>query len=159
VFGGVDKGHYNIIQKEIYDRHTKGFSTLPVEWLIWTALIGKGEDRERVSTFGPQLVGNAKTAEIPSWFQHCLHLSKERYIDVPTKLRPDASGQETEGYVIWFQKHTNGQDGIPYLAKTRILPELIPKLMEYCPYGFFPVTYTYGLDVFFKLLERIKENK
>lgn len=159
VFGGVDKGHYNIIQKEVYDRHTKGFSTLPMEWLIWTALVGKGEDRERITVFGPQLAGSAKTAEIPSWFHHCLHINKERYVDVPTKLNTSANGQEKEGYVLWFQKHTNGQDGVPYLAKIRLLPELVPKLMEYCPYGFFPVTYTYGLDTFFKLLERIKTNK
>lgn len=156
VFGGVDKGHYNIIQKEVYDRHLKGFCNLPMEWLIWTALTGKGEDRERTTIFGPQLVGNAMTYQIPSWFHHCFHISKERYIDVPSKLNGHkGTGQETEGLVIWFTKHTNGQEGVPYLAKTRILPELIPKLMEYCPYGFLPVTYTYGLDLFFKLLEKI----
>jgi hypothetical protein len=86
-------------------------------------------------------------------------LSKEKYVNVPTKLTPNADGQQTEGYVLWFVKHTNGQDGIPYLAKIRLLPELVPKLMEYCPYGFFPVNYTYGLDVFFRLLERIKEKR
>lgn len=158
VFGGVDKGHYNIIQKEVYDRHIKGFSTLPMEWLIWTALIGKGEDRqERTTVFGPQLVGNAMTAQIPSWFTHCFHISKEKYMNVKTRLTPDAEGGETEGFVLWFVKHSNGQDGIPYLAKTRLLPELVPKLLEYCPYGFFPVNYTYGLDLFFKLLERINQ--
>lgn len=159
-FGGVDKGHYNIIQKEVYDRHIKGFSTLPIEWLMWTALIGKGEDRqERTTIFGPQLVGNAMTPQIPSWFQHCFHINRERYANVPTKLNPNGKQEEAvENFVLWFIKHSNGQDGIPYLAKTRLLPELVPKLMEYCPYGFMPVTYTYGLDLYFKLLEKINED-
>lgn len=146
-FRGLDKGHYNIIQREIYEGHMKGFNTLPVPWLIYTSLLGKGIDKEQKETvYGPQIVGNASTPSSPQWFMDCLYLSKERYI-------PKEGEAEVEGYVAWFMQHLDANTGIPYLAKARVMPELITELLKYFPNGFCPLGYKVGIENYFKVLE------
>jgi hypothetical protein len=147
---GLQEGHYGLVQKEIHSRHTKGFASLPIPWLCYTALLGKGEDKQKRETvYGPQIVGNASTPQAPSWFWHCLHLSKERYLD--------KTGKETEGMVAWFIGHNDPNTQVPYLCKCTILPDIYPKLLECFPYGFVPLGYDKGIDVYFKVLDVLRK--
>lgn len=155
LFSGLDRGHYGIIQKEIYARHMRGFSTLPIQWLIWTAQTClwesmKGDSRK----YGPQVTGTASTPIVNSWFDHSFHVAKERYIDIATQ-------QEIEGYVAWFCEHYE-VDGLgnrtPYMAKIRTLPELYPALIAKYPYGFCPLDYTKGLARLFETLDELKRS-
>lgn len=146
---GLTKGHYGIVQKEIYGRHVQGFRSLPIQYLIWTALVGKGEDgQSRETVYGPQLVGNASTHLIPSWFMDCYHLSKEKWVN--------AKGEEKEGMVAWFTPHSDNQTQVPYLCKTRIAPELFPKLLEKFPFGFVPLGFKHGLDILFMVMDKLR---
>lgn len=157
---GLQMGHYGMVQKEFYDRHNRGFNSLPVQWLIYTALVGKGDDKmQKEAVYGPQLVGNASTPSVPTWFMDCFHLSKEKYVDVVTPLTPNAKGKEVEKIVAWFQQHVDANTGISYLAKCRVMPEKVPDLMKYFPYGFVPMGYKQGIDLYYKVLEKLNKEK
>lgn len=148
---GLQPGHYDLIQKEIYSRHTQGFNSLPIQYLVWTALVGKGEDKQnRETVYGPQIVGNATTARVPTWFMECLHLSKE-------VIKDDKTGQVSDRMVAWFTQHRDGQTEVPYLCKPRIAPELYPKLIEYFPYGFVPLGFKAGIDKYFMVMDRLRK--
>ncbi len=155
---GLQMGHYGLVQKEIQSLHNKGFCSLPVPWLIWTALVGKGEDKQnRETVYGPQLVGNAATPNIPTWFMDCLHLSRESWKgNAAPKLYKEEEGKDhTNEVVAWFMKHNDVNTQIPYLAKVRCMPELVPKLMEYFPFGFVPIKYQTGIEVLFMVLNKL----
>lgn len=149
-FTGLTRSHYNIIQKEVYANHAMGFNCLPIKWLVYTSLLGKGEDKSYKETvYGPQLVGSASTPAIPSWFMDCLMLDKQKWIN--------KKGEETEGVVAWFTRHEDSQTDIPCLAKARVLPELYPKLLEYFPQGFVPLGFNRGITDYFRVLESLKQ--
>jgi hypothetical protein len=149
---GLQQGHYNIVQKEIYAAHMTGFNCLPIPWLIYTSLLGKGEDKKSNETvYGPQVVGNASTPQAPSWFMDCLHLNKEKYQNV--------KGEEVEGMVAWFQRHDDSQTGVPCLAKARVMPESYPGLLKYFPNGFVPLSYKRGITDYFKVLDSLRKGE
>lgn len=153
---GLTQGHYGIAQKEIHSRLTRGFANLPVQWLLCTALLGKGEDKQsRESVYGPQIVGNAATPHAPSWFGHCLHLSRETYQDIKTPVNKDGDDSTKEGFVAWFTQHLDSSTRVPYLCKPRIAPELYLSLVKCFPHGFVPLDYTRGLSVYLDVIERL----
>lgn len=146
---GLTQGHYDLIQKEIFSAHTTGFKTLPVDWLIYTGLLGKGEDKQRRETvFGPQVVGNALTPRVPSWFMDCFHM------DTATWKMGDT---EKSGLVAWFTTHADLTTQIPCLAKTSVLPQVYAELLKAFPYGFIPIGLSRGLDLYYEKLEEMKE--
>lgn len=151
VLTGLQMGHYDLIQKEIYSQHMKGFNTLPVSWLIYTSLLGTGVDKSSKETVvGPQVCGNAATPKAPQWFMDCLHLDKQRWMD------KDGTTQK-EGMVAWFTQHLDSSNGMPCLCKCRLLPELYPELLKYFPYGFVPLQYEHGIDLYFRAINVITE--
>ena len=147
---GLQMGHYNIVQREIYERHTLGFNTLPIKWLIYTSLLGKGEDKKNgnETVYGPQVCGNASTPQAPQWFMDCLHLRNEKY-----KNKED---QDVEGMVAWFIRHTDSETGVTCLSKARTMPETMPELMKYFPHGFVPLSFDRGITDYFRVLDKIK---
>lgn len=144
---GLQEGHYGIVQKELYKLHVHGFGRLPVNWVIWTSLVAKGEDKRTGDTvYGPKAAGAAITYQIPSWFQHCLHLGQE------TIEKDDKAILKK---VAWFRRHDDKTTGIPYLCKPRITPELYPKLLEMFPNGYVTLGFKRGVDVYLEGIEKI----
>jgi hypothetical protein len=148
---GLQQGHYGIVQRELYERHMLSFNCLPIRWLIYTSLLGKGEDKKAggETVMGPQVVGNASTPSVPQWFMDCLHLNKEKY-----KNNKD---EEVEGVVAWFQRHDDSQTGVPCLAKARVMPEAYPQLLKYFPHGFVPLSYKRGIQDYFRVLDSLRK--
>lgn len=145
---GLQQGHYGLIQKEMYQAHMKGFNRLPVPWLIYTSLLGKGEDKQRKETvYGPQVAGNASTPQVPSWFMDVLHLDTTTY---------ETSNGVKEGVVAWFTKHPDTETGTPYLAKARVMPEVYPELIKRFPNGFVPLGFKKGIEVYFEVIEKLR---
>lgn len=144
---GLTQGHYSLVQKELYQTYMRGFRTLPVEWLICTALVGKGEDKRNNETvYGPQASGNALTPKIPAWFESVFHLEA---------IQVMRDGQEREQMVAWFRKHPDRKTGTDYMAKTSILPDKYPELMKEYPNGYVPLGFKRGLDVYLSTLEKL----
>lgn len=157
---GLTQGHYGIVQKEVFERHAKGFSSLPCRWLLYSALVGKGEDKQsRETVYGPQLVGTASTPASPQWFMDVLHLEKVAWDgNASPKMPLELSGEGMhDGMVAWFTPHKDKETDKPYLTKARCMPELFPKLLEYFPYGFVPLGYKNGLNAYFVALDQMRK--
>lgn len=147
IIGGLQEGHYGLVQQEIYKLVVQGFACLPVKYIVMTALIGKGEDKRKAETvYGPKSAGQASTFEIPAWFMDCFHLD--------TVIEETEKGN-VERRVAWFERHNDKDTGIPYLAKPRILPELYPELRKVFPNGYVPLGFKRGLDKFYEEMEKI----
>lgn len=157
---GLTQGHYGIVQKEVFERHTRGFNCLPMRWLLYSALVGKGEDKQsRETVYGPQLVGTATTPASPQWFMDVIHLEKVAWDGNASPIIPlEPSGEGIhDGVVGWFTNHKDRETEKPYLTKARCMPEAFPRLLEYFPYGFVPMGYKNGLNAYFMVLERIRK--
>jgi hypothetical protein len=151
--GGLQEGHYGLVQKEVHKIITQGFSTLPIDYFVMTSLVGEGLDkREKTRMFGPQMIGNAATAEIPSWFGDCFLLR-----EMPITLQ-DEQGNLTAGSqrVLHFKDYLPDEDSIPYKTNLRIMPELIPQVLAKYPEGYYTLTPEKGIIPFMNFLERIK---
>lgn len=141
--GGLDQGHYGIVQSELTRMHKKGFSQLPVQWIVWTSKVARGEeDRTRETIFGPAIVGKAKTSTISGDFGDCLHMDTL-----------DINGKEER--VAWFTKHLDRVTKTPYIAKSRVALGAIPYLYKLFPGGYVPLYYDKGIEQYFKFITRI----
>lgn len=141
--GGLDQGHYGIVQKELLRIHTKGFSQLPVQWVIWTSKVARGEeDRTRETIYGPAVVGKALTSTVSGSFGDCLHMDT---VTIENK----------EQRVAWFTKHLDKISGSAYVAKSRIALAATPYLWKLWPNGYVPLFYDKGLEQYFKFITRI----
>jgi hypothetical protein len=118
-FGTLDKGHFNIIQKELRKAFEFGFNSLPVDYFLASARVSKGESNNRTSTYGPATAGNAITSDVPSWFNDCYYLE--------TKLITDGDDIYS-AKVAWFEQHLDSHTQIPYPAKIRCLPVVYKQL-------------------------------
>lgn len=150
-FSGLQEGHYQLPQEEFRNVHNLGLRTLPIDLLVWTALVGKGIDKERgEDCFAPKGAGQADNFKIPSWFGDCLHLGRQLF-----KTSGDSL---VEKVVAWFQNHRDG-DGVKYLAKPRLAPEKFPILLEVFPQGFVPLDFKNGLFKYMWAIDMIREGK
>jgi hypothetical protein len=143
--GGLDKGHFGMVQTELLRIHKRGFANLPADWVVWTSKVSRGEDSETKETvFGPALVGTAKTTKLTGDFGDCLHLDEVMLDGKPTR-------------VAWFTSHQDRKTGIKYIAKSRVTIELIPYLYKKWPNGFIPLTFDaegnfHGIEQYWQFL-------
>jgi hypothetical protein len=152
IIGGLQEGHYGLVQQEMYKLIVQGFACLPVKYIIMTSLIAKGVDKRVSETvYGPKSAGQATTFEIPSWFMDCFHLD--------SVIEDDAKnpGQKVSRKVAWFEKHLDTETQIPYLCKVRMLPEIYTKLYEAFPNGYVPLGFKSGLDKMYRAIDIIVE--
>lgn len=152
-FGATDQGHIGMVQNELHNL-TQQFGTLPVELVVWTALVGQATAKalrkvgiaaeDMTLYFGPQLSGNAKTAEAPSWFSDCLHLER----------------QDDSRIFVFFKRHKTN-DGNVYLAKSSTGPSIYPRLEERFPGGYFELGFREGegVDRYLNVIDEIKGEK
>lgn len=73
--GSNNQAHFGVAQQQVYEYATQSQS-LPGT-ILWTAGDSAGKDDASGGVIGPQLVGKAKTPEVPQWFKYTFHLVKE----------------------------------------------------------------------------------
>lgn len=154
IIGGLQEGHYGLVQNEVLKFIQHGFGILPVDYMLMTALVGSGTDkRDKTKLFAPQLVGSASTSEIPSWFGDCLYLRDMQVI------YDDGQGNQTKGVqkVMHIRDYINPDDEVPYKAKVRCMPELIAKLEEKYPEGYVELKPEKGIIPFLNTMEKWKQ--
>ena len=147
-FGSTDKGHVGLVQRELQKLVVKGFGSLPVEFVMFTSLVGKGEDKRTGDTiYGPDSIGTALTHVIPSWVGDCFHL------DI---LPPQDGGDSPLGqYVAWYVKHPDPITGVEYKCKVRVSPRETAALFGAYPNGYIPLTTEVGIDGFYRFLDKL----
>jgi hypothetical protein len=62
------------VQSAFEQNVPKSFA-IPVETIIWTARTRQGKEEAGGGVLGPQLAGNALTAEAPGWFIYTFYIS------------------------------------------------------------------------------------
>lgn len=148
-FGTLSEGHYGIAQQELYKIIVHGFESLPVEYVIFTALLDQGKDaQKREVVYGPSAAGKALTGVLTSWFNDAFHID-----NVTGK---NAAGETTTAKVAWFINHPDKDTGINYLAKVSLIPEVAERFKQQYKNGFIQLTYKRGLDKYLEFLENQK---
>lgn len=154
--GGLQEGHYGIVQQELRRIVVNMCNALPVRYVFWTALVGKGKAARTAETiYGPKAAGDAITERIPSWFNDTLHI--ERF----TARVKKSDGREVDEEIIaaWFRQHLEPVNGLKYLAKCRITPEYVHLLDEEFPNGFVPLDSKIGFGRYMIALQRIEKRQ
>ena len=164
-FGATDQGHVGMTQNESYNL-TQQFGTLPVNMMIWTALVGKCTEKslrqiglvttEDNPVFGPKLAGNAKSAEAPSWFSDCIYLEAK----VEKEVIETTDGEkliEKKRIFAHFQRYKDSE-GNTYLAKSSTGVSIFPRLIERFPGGCLELGFREGegIDKYFMTIDELK---
>jgi hypothetical protein len=159
-FGSNTRGDYGFVQRLLYGL-VMNFISLPVEYVLFTALEAKTEDDDRSTTYGPAIAGKKATAECGAWVGDLLHA--QDYTIARTQKVPDPSDRtktmdETVMDTVvryYFRKHLDPITGIPFPAKTRVVPEGIAKLNERFPGGYFEPTTEWGIDRYLETVDEL----
>ena len=163
-FNGTQDSYYGLVQKELMRVIKQNFNTLPVQYVMYTALVEKGVEgfkRRRVprggeqdgmalnqtTLYGPKAAGQALTSYLPGWFSDCFHISRM------TANVKDGGKQEIR--VAWYETHEDFNTEVPYLARVDILPENIVQLREKFKGGFIPLGLKSGVDKFYRFIEEV----
>jgi len=149
---GLQEGHYGIVQQQIYKMIVQGYENLPVDYVMFTARVGKGErKRSKESCYGPQVCGSAVTPDVPSWFKDCLHLCREYQ-----QVERDGGLVRIEQVVAWFQNHPDVSTDVEYLCKSRLTPEVFPTLLRAFPTGYIPMDTVNGIARYMNAIEKLE---
>lgn len=121
---GANQTYYGIVQGRI-KKAVDDSQRVPVH-LLWTARELKATDSDtRQVVFGPQLVGSAKTPDVPAWFGNCIHLTSKLEVVKPgLPVRVVRRAYFKNHFVEEIDKN------IPFLAKLRIPPEVSDEMPE-----------------------------
>lgn len=149
-FGGLDKGHYGIIQKEISKYVNRGFNRIPCKYIIWTALRARAQDETTKETLiGPEVVGSALTHKISSF------LGATFYFESAIKKTDNGELYYVKAH---FERGVDKQLDMPFTAKCRIMVDAYPILKEHFPGGYVPmVAGVQGIEKYFEVEKEILE--
>jgi len=105
--GTPGRAHYLVIQNATTD-YVSFSRSIPGVFILWTALeLRAADDVTKLPIYGPQVSGKAKTSDAAAWFEDTLHLTGVI----------DSKGKTVRR--LWLQRHMDGDDPVPYLAKVR----------------------------------------
>jgi hypothetical protein len=158
-FGSSTRGDYGFVQRLLYGLVTN-FGSLPCE-VAYSALEAKTEDEDRNTVYGPAIAGKKATAECGAWVGDLLHA--QDYTVARTEKVPDPMDksklveQTTMDTVVryYFKKHLDPVTGIPFPAKTRVVPEGIAELNRRFPGGYFEPTTEWGIDRYLEACDEL----
>lgn len=159
-FGSNTRGDYGFVQRLLYGL-VMNFISLPVEYVLFTALEAKTEDEDRSTVYGPAIAGKKATAECGAWVGDLLHA--QDYTIARTEKVPDPADptKQVEQTVLdtkaryYFRKHVDPVSGIPFPAKTRVVPEAIAALDKRFPGGYFEPTTEWGFDRYLEAVDEL----
>lgn len=162
----ASRGNYNDAQRSVYDIITN-YRSLPVMYVYTSALETRGEEEDtRKSIVGPAVIGKAVTSQVGSWVGDLLHADDffESVPDPSHKLTDDqkklGAKQRTMEVVrrrVWFMRHPEPTTGLIFPAKPRVAPEMMPKLLEAFPGGYYEPTHEHGIDRYLEVVEGLQD--
>jgi hypothetical protein len=162
-FGPSTQNHFGFVQNQLYALTTQ-FLSLPVRYVLFTALESKAEDDDRSTIYGPSIAGKKATAACPSWVGDCIH-AQDYAIKRPVKVPNPEGGDPLETIIVdttvrmYFKKHPDPATGIMFPAKPRIPPEKIKEFSKEYPYGYFEPTVEHGFDSYLHLCDKLSKDQ
>lgn len=163
-FSGNSKAHYNFTQNQLYGM-TMNFTSLPVDYVLFTGLEKKAEDDDRTTVYGVAVPGKAITNMIPTWIGDLIHAQDyavPRDVQVPDPLKP---GSMITTQVIdtvcryYFKKHPDPGTNIMFPAKPRVSHGAVQELDKVYPGGYFEPTTEKGFDEYLRVIDRLTTAK
>jgi len=158
-FGSNTRGDYGFVQNMLYGL-VMNFNSLPVDYVLYTALEAKTEDDDRSTVFGPAISGKKATAQCGAWVGDLLHAQDYQVVrteQVPDPAAPDKTVQSQTADMrvrIFFKKHPDPATGIPFPAKPRVTPEKVAALEKLYPGGYFEPTTEWGINRYLAALDK-----
>jgi|SRR5579872_165640 len=158
-------GNYNDAQRAVFD-FCNNSRSLPCPLVYWTALESRGEEEDtKRSIIGPAVIGKAMTAQVGAWVGDLLR-ADDFYVNVPDPTHKLTDDEKKAGVKqrqmqitkvrIWFIRHPDPVTGMLFPAKPRVAPNVIPKLLEVYPGGYFEPTTEAGIDAYLEVVDRLQ---
>lgn len=141
-FRSNTRGDFGFVQNHLYGL-VMNFNSLPVRYVLYTALEAKTEDDDRSTVYGPSIVGKKATAQCGAWVGDLIHAQDyaiARTLEAPDPADPKKTiKQERVDAVVryYFTRHLDPATSIPFPAKPRVTPEKIRELEKRFPGGYF----------------------
>jgi len=152
-FWSTTRGDYGEMPKQL-NSFTLNLTSLPYEYVLFTALDKVGEDDTRSTIGGPDIPGKQSLYSAPQWVGDCIHAQ-----DYQTKRLvkvKDVEMEVVETLVRYhFVSHTDPVTGIKYHCKPRVTPEKVTALYKIFPGGFFEPTPEHGFDTYLEALDEL----
>lgn len=105
-YAAAAKAHYGATQNRI-GQFINQSKDIEDRFVLWTFLEGKGKDPVfKQACYGPDVIGQALTGDVPSWFDRTLRIAVSVQANVITRS-------------LFTNVHFEGNDPIPYLANAR----------------------------------------
>lgn len=162
-FGPSTQNHYGMVQNQL-NGLVMNFTSLPVRYVLFTALEGRSEDDDRSLTYGPAIAGKKAIAQAPAWVGDCIH-AQDYQVTRTVKVPNPAGGEAMDADVVdvkcryYFKRHPDPVTRIPFPAKPRITPEKIKEMEKVYPLGYFEPTPEKGFDEYLKLCDRLGDEQ
>jgi hypothetical protein len=158
-FGPSTQNHFGFVQNQLYALTTQ-FQSLPVRYVLFTALESKAEDDDRSTIYGPSIAGKKATAACPAWVGDCIHAQDyavKKEVTVPNPEGGEALKTTIVDTVVrmYFKKHPDPATGIMFPAKPRVTPEKLRELNKAYPFGYFEPTLEHGFDSYLHLCDKL----
>lgn len=159
-FRSNTRGDYGFVQNQLYGL-VMNFNSLPVHYVLYTALESKTEDDDKTTVFGPAIAGKKATAQCGAWVGDLLHVQDYQVVKSVEVADPaDASKKATQQIAdmkvrIFYKKHPDPVTGIPFPAKPRVVPEKVVELESAFPGGYFEPTVEWGIDRYLAKIDEL----
>jgi hypothetical protein len=159
-FGSNTRGDYGFVQNHLYGL-VMNFNSLPVKYVLYTALEAKTEDDDKSTVYGPAIAGKKATAACGAWVGDLLHAQDyviPRKVKVPDPTKPgELIDQDVFDIAVrlYFKRHLDPLTMIPYPAKPRVTPSQIAELEHRLPGGYFEPTTEWGFDRYLFTLDEL----
>ena len=146
--GTNTQSHYGDAHTEVLDA-MNAFQMLPIHIAAFTALEGMGTDDSGGSkrpALGPETVGKAINAVIPSRVQSCLHLTSE--------------GEGAKKVVkAWYESHDSEIAAFKWPCKIGLLPTELAQFWKQFPNGFIPLSLDKGIGAFLEFRDSMRKKE
>jgi hypothetical protein len=154
------RGDFGFIQNYLFGI-VMNFNSLPVRYILYTALESKTEDDDRTTIFGPAIAGKKATAQCGSWIGDLIHAQDysttvKRVVPDPSDAKKTIEAATIEATVrFYWKKHPDPSTGILFPAKPRVTPERYSELESAYPHGYFESDVAEGFDRYLHTVDRL----
>jgi len=143
--GTNTQSHYGDAHTEVLDA-MNAFQALPVEIVMFTALEGLGTDDDgpmKRPALGPQTVGKAINAVVPTRVQNSFHFTTE--------------GEGAKRQIrAWYSDHPSELPKMLWPAKVGLLVTEIREFQRKYPNGYIPITLEKGIGEFLEFRDSMR---